>query len=228
MSSIIEVKSVSRCFKTGKEDFYALKDVNLSVKRGGLTMLKGRSGSGKTTLLNIISSLDEPTTGDVIFDGIAYSSLTDKDKEELRRLRIGFVFQALALAPIMNAYENVDFGLRLAGVKDAKERDERIREAIDMVGMTDRIHHMPSHLSGGEQQRIAIARAIAHRPDLLIADEPTGALDTENGLMVMKLFKNLIENEGVTIIMTSHDPNLIELCDTVYEMEGGELSYAGE
>lgn len=224
MGNIIEVKSVSRCFKAGKEDFYALRDVNLSVKAGELTMLKGRSGSGKTTLLNIISSLDEPTSGDVIFDGKSYSGLSEKEKESLRRHRIGFVFQALALAPIMNVYENVDFALRLAGVNDAKERDGRIRKVIDLVGMTERINHMPSQLSGGEQQRIAIARAIAHKPDVLIADEPTGALDTENGLMVMKLFQNLIENEGITVIMTSHDPNLIELCDTVYEMEGGELT----
>ncbi len=224
LENLIEVREVSRCFKTGKEDFYALRNVNISVKKGELTMLKGRSGSGKTTLLNIISALDEPTTGDVIFDGKSYSGLSEKEKESLRRYRMGFVFQSLALVPFMNSYENVDFGLRLAGVKDAKERDQRIKKVLSMVGMSDRSEHMPIQMSGGEQQRIAIARAIAHKPDVLIADEPTGALDTENGLIVMKLFQELTKAEGITIVMTSHDPNLIELCNNVYEMEGGVLS----
>ena len=191
---------------------------------GKLTILKGRSGSGKTTLMNILSALDAPTEGDVSFDGQVYSEMEDAQKEQLRRKEIGFVFQAVALIPIMNAYENVDFAMRLAEPElTAKEVDERIRETLALVGMEERMRHMPGQMSGGEQQRVAIARAVAHRPKVVFADEPTGALDTESGLRVMQLFRNLIEKEGVTIVMTTHDPNLMELGDVVYELEDGEI-----
>lgn len=134
---------------------------------------------------------------------------------------MGFIFQAVALIPVMNAYENVDFGLRLAGVND--DRDARVRECLELVGLKNRMNHMPGEMSGGEQQRVAIARAIAHKPKVIFADEPTGALDTNTGLAVMHLFKELIEKEGITIVMTTHDTNLMELGDVVYEMEDGML-----
>ena len=208
----------------GDGEFYALKHVDIDIPAGKLTILKGRSGSGKTTLMNILSALDAPTEGDVSFDGQVYSEMEDAQKEQLRRKEIGFVFQAVALIPIMNAYENVDFAMRLAEPElTAKEVDERIRETLALVGMEERMRHMPGQMSGGEQQRVAIARAVAHRPKVVFADEPTGALDTESGLRVMQLFRNLIEKEGVTIVMTTHDPNLMELGDVVYELEDGEI-----
>ena len=222
--NIIEARNITRMFPVGDGEFYALKHVDIDIPAGKLTILKGRSGSGKTTLMNILSALYAPTEGDVSFDGQVYSEMEDAQKEQLRRKEIGFVFQAVALIPIMNAYENVDFAMRLAEPElTAKEVDERIRETLALVGMEERMRHMPGQMSGGEQQRVAIARAVAHRPKVVFADEPTGALDTESGLRVMQLFRNLIEKEGVTIVMTTHDPNLMELGDVVYELEDGEI-----
>ena len=222
--NIIEARNITRMFPVGDGEFYALKHVDIDIPAGKLTIWKGRSGSGKTTLMNILSALDAPTEGDVSFDGQVYSEMEDAQKEQLRRKEIGFVFQAVALIPIMNAYENVDFAMRLAEPElTAKEVDERIRETLALVGMEERMRHMPGQMSGGEQQRVAIARAVAHRPKVVFADEPTGALDTESGLRVMQLFRNLIEKEGVTIVMTTHDPNLMELGDVVYELEDGEI-----
>lgn len=222
--NIIEARNITRMFPVGDGEFYALKHVDIDIPAGKLTILKGRSGSGKTTLMNILSALDAPTEGDVSFDVQVYSEMEDAQKEQLRRKEIGFVFQAVALIPIMNAYENVDFAMRLAEPElTAKEVDERIRETLALVGMEERMRHMPGQMSGGEQQRVAIARAVAHRPKVVFADEPTGALDTESGLRVMQLFRNLIEKEGVTIVMTTHDPNLMELGDVVYELEDGEI-----
>ena len=222
--NIIEARNITRMFPVGDGEFYALKHVDIDIPAGKLTILKGRSGSGKTTLMNILSALDAPTEGDVSFDGQVYSEMEDAQKEQLRRKEIGFVFQAVALIPIMNAYENVDFAMRLAEPElTAMEVDERIRETLALVGREERLRHMPGQMSGGEQQRVAIARAVAHRPKVVFADEPTGALDTESGLRVMQLFRNLIEKEGVTIVMTTHDPNLMELGDVVYELEDGEI-----
>ena len=222
--NIIEARNITRMFPVGDGEFYALKHVDIDIPAGKLTILKGRSGSGKTTLMKIISALDAQTEGDVSFDGQVYSEMEDAQKEQLRRKEIGFVFQAVALIPIMNAYENVDFAMRLAEPElTAKEVDELIRETLALGGMEERMRHMPGQMSGGEQQRVAIARAVAHRPKVVFADEPTGALDTESGLRVMQLFRNLIEKEGVTIVMTTHDPNLMELGDVVYELEDGEI-----
>ena len=222
--NMIEARNITRMFPVGGGEFYALRHVDIDIPAGKLTILKGRSGSGKTTLMNILSALDTPTEGDVSFDGQAYSEMGKVQKEQLRRVEIGFVFQAVALIPIMNAYENVDFAMRLAAQGlSAKEVDERIKETLAFVGMEDRMRHMPGQMSGGEQQRVAIARAVAHRPKVVFADEPTGALDTESGLRVMQLFRNLIEREGVTIVMTTHDPNLMELGDVVSELEDGEI-----
>lgn len=222
MDNIITATNIKKCFRLGDgQDFYALKGVDIQVRKNALTILKGRSGSGKTTLLNAISTLDTPSSGTVIFDGRNFDDMTDADKEMLRRKEIGFVFQSVALIPIMNSYENVDFSMRLAEIEGNHE--DRIKKVLSIVGMQDRMLHMPGMMSGGEQQRIAIARAVAPRPKVIIADEPTGALDTETGLKVMGLFKNLIEKEGITIVMTTHDPNLMELGDVIYEMEDGEL-----
>lgn len=221
IENILIGKNIVRCFKTGGEDFYALKGVDINIPKGTLTILKGRSGSGKTTLLNILGALDQATDGEVIFDGESIGKLSDSDRETMRRKDIGFVFQSVALIPIMNAYENVDFAMRLAECEG--EYEDRIKHVLNIVGMSERMLHMPGQMSGGEQQRVAIARAIAHSPKIIFADEPTGALDTETGLKVMHLFKKLVEKEGITIVMTTHDPNLMEMGDLVYELEDGEI-----
>ena len=167
--------------------------------------------------------LDDPTSGKVIIDSRDVGSMSVRQRETMRRYNIGFVFQSVALVPIMSAYENVDFALKLADYKG--DRDARIREVLSIVGLEKRMAHMPSQMSGGEQQRVAIARAVAHKPKIIFADEPTGALDTNTGLGIIKLFKELIAKEGITIVMTTHDPNLMDFGDAVYEMEDGELKY---
>lgn len=221
--NIIEVKGVIRDFPVSGGYFRALKDVNADFPKGKLTILKGRSGSGKTTLLNILGALDLPTSGTVLFDGEDISRMSEKQRSLLRRIRTGYVFQSVALVPMMTAQENVEFALRMAGYKG--DRRERALKCLEMVGLEKRAAHLPQELSGGEQQRIAIARAISHKPGVIYADEPTGALDTDSGLRVVKLFKDLIAAEGVSIIMTTHDPGLMEIGDTVYEIEDGAIKH---
>lgn len=218
----IRCKNVKKYFSAGDGSrVHALDGVTMDIEQGHLVVLKGRSGSGKTTLLNILSMLDMPTEGWVEFMGKNVSEISESEREQMRRCRMGFVFQSIALIPVMNAYENVEFSLRLAGYRG--NRDERVREILERVGMEKRMEHMPGQLSGGEQQRIAIARAVAHHPAVIFADEPTGALDTRSGLAVMHLFRQLVTDENVTIIMTTHDPNLMELGDDIFEMKDGRI-----
>lgn len=218
----IRCKNVKKYFSAGDGSrVHALDGVTMDIEQGHLVVLKGRSGSGKTTLLNILSMLDMPTEGWVEFMGKNVSEISESEREQMRRYRMGFVFQSIALIPVMNAYENVEFSLRLAGYQG--NRDERVREILERVGMEKRMEHMPGQLSGGEQQRIAIARAVAHHPAVIFADEPTGALDTRSGLAVMHLFRQLVTDENVTIIMTTHDPNLMELGDDIFEMKDGRI-----
>ena len=222
MENIIETKNVRQGFPVaGGELFWALKGINITVPRGKLTMLKGRSGSGKTTLMNILGALDYPLEGAVLFQGQDITKLSEQQRGTLRRTEIGFVFQSVALIPMLNAFENVDFSLRLAKYKGGHK--ERVEECLRMVGLGSRMNHMPQEMSGGEQQRVAIARAIAHKPKVLFADEPTAELDTTTGLQVVKIFKELTQSEGVTIIMTTHDTGLMEIGDVAYELEDGEI-----
>ncbi len=222
MEYMIETKNLHKSFPIGnREELEVLKGIDLKIEKGKLTILKGRSGSGKTTLLNILSVLDDPTEGELIIDGENMNEAGNARKEKIRRYDMGFVFQAIALVPILSAYENVEFGMKLAEYQG--DRDSRIKEVLRIVGLQKRMNHMPAQLSGGEMQRVAIARAVGHEPMIIFADEPTGALDTESGLAVMKLFRELVEKEGITIVMTTHDPNLMELGDVVYEMEDGEI-----
>ena len=184
-------------------------------------MLRGRSGSGKTTLMNILSALDYPKSGSVIFQGTSIENMPENEREKIRKSKIGFVFQSVALIPIMTAYENVEFVLRLAGYKG--NRKKRAEECLKLVGLGSRMNHMPQELSGGEQQRVAIARAIAHEPNVIFADEPTAELDTNTGLQIMKIFRELIDSQGVTIVMTTHDTGLMEIADCIYHIEDGEI-----
>lgn len=222
MTNMISAKGVKKGFPVaGGETFWALKGLDLEIAKGQLAILKGRSGSGKTTLMNILSALDYPTEGDVFFQGVNISQLGEKERSLLRRKKIGFVFQSVALVPMMTAYENVEFALRLA--KYSGNRRARAEECLKMVGLGNRLHHLPQELSGGEQQRVAIARAIVHQPEVIFADEPTAELDTTTGLQVVKIFKELCASEGITIVMTTHDTGLMELGDVVYQLEDGEF-----
>lgn len=219
---IIQSKNINRIFPVaGSEDFYALKDINIQVPMQALTILKGRSGSGKTTLLNILGALDKPSSGQVYFQDKDITTFNERQREKLRRQNIGFIFQSVSLIPIMTAYENVEFALRLSGFKGDKK--ERVKESLNLVGLGNRMSHMPQELSGGEQQRVAIARAIAHRPRVIFADEPTAELDSNASLNVMKIFKEMVIKEDVTIVMTTHDMGLMEAGDLIYELEDGEV-----
>lgn len=222
MSSIISTKNLSRNFKTGVEVVRAVKDVTINIAEGKLTILRGRSGSGKTTLINLLGAMDMPSNGEIYFNDKDITKMSQKQRDELRRKNIGFVFQSGALISNMTAYENVEFGLRIAGY-DRKERGKRTEECLEIVGLSKRKMHYPYELSGGECQRVAIARAIAHTPKVIFADEPTAALDTNMGLQVVKAFKDLVEQQGLTIVMTTHDPSMMEIADTVYTLQDGEV-----
>jgi len=218
----MEVSNIVRSFPVGGGAFFALKGITLSVTENKLTILKGRSGSGKTTLMNIMGALDYPTSGDILLDGKSITKISEGKRDKLRRTEIGFVFQSVALIGMMSAYENVEFSLRLCGYP-AKDRRKRAESCLERVGLGERMHHLPPELSGGEQQRVAIARAIAHGPKIVFADEPTAELDTNTGLQVIKIFKDLMEHEGATIVMTTHDSGLMEVADKVYELADGEV-----
>lgn len=222
MQNIIQTKNVTRCFKTSGGELWALKGVDIDIPKGALTILKGRSGSGKTTLLNILGVLDRPTEGQVLYEGEDIGKFDEKRATALRRTQIGFVFQSVALIPMMSAFENVEYALRLSGYLG--DRAARAMECLKLVGLSQRMNHLPSELSGGEQQRVAIARAIAHKPKILFADEPTAELDTLTGLQVVKIFKELTEKEGVTVVMTTHDVGLMGLGEKVYALEDGEVA----
>ena len=218
--NIIVLEDIRRSFPTAAGEFHALKGINAKIPEGSLVILKGRSGSGKTTLLNIIGALDNPTSGKVYLDDRDMGKFSDRRKENFRRTRLGYVFQSVSLIPTMNALQNVEFSLRLAGIR--RDREKRAIECLKMVGLGGCIKHMPAEMSGGEQQRVAIARAIAHRPSILLADEPTAELDSAMAAEVTKLFQEMTKREGVTIIMTTHDVGLMDAGDMVIELEGGE------
>ena len=219
--NVIEVKGVNRIFPVPGGEFQALTDINVEIPVGNLAILKGRSGSGKTTLMNIIGTLDKPTSGLVKIDGREVGDMSDIERENLRRKDMGFVFQAVSLIPTMNAFQNVEFSMRLAGIKAGRERDKRVEECLKLVGLGNRMHHMPAEMSGGEQQRVAIARAIAHRPKIILADEPTAELDSAMAAQVTALFKEMSRREQITVLMTTHDVGLMDAGDMVIELESG-------
>ncbi|MBD2867053.1 ABC transporter ATP-binding protein [Paenibacillus arenilitoris] len=220
--TILEASGVKRVFGRGQVTVTALDQIHLAVPAGSMVALKGRSGSGKTTLLNILGALDEPSEGCVFLRGRKITGLPETERSRIRRTDIGLVFQSFGLIPLMSAYENVEFGLRVAG-GPAKDNREAAERALERVGMRERMKHRPMELSGGEQQRVAIARAIAHRPSLLIADEPTAELDSKMGLQVMRVFRDLVSNSGMTIVLTTHDPGIMELADYVIALEDGKI-----
>ncbi len=222
MSEILRTEGVIRSFHSGREVVHALKGVSINIEQGKLTLLKGRSGSGKTTLMNLLGALDRPNEGKIWFKDKDIAHAGEMYRDEMRRKNIGFVFQSVALISMMSAYENVEFGLRVSGY-NSKERKIRAEECLALVGLGKRMHHRPQEMSGGEQQRVAIARAISHRPDIVFADEPTAELDSHMGLQVMRLFKTMVEKEGLTVVITTHDPSMFEIADHAYTLEDGEI-----
>ncbi|MCL2565435.1 MAG: ABC transporter ATP-binding protein [Defluviitaleaceae bacterium] len=224
MSEIIRTECVVKTFGSKHGNIVtAVGGISITVERGSFTVLRGKSGSGKTTLINLIGALDKPDKGKIWVCGEEITEMPQAQCEKLRRTRIGFIFQSVALFGDMTALENVEFAMRVAGIS-YKERLERAKECLDMVGMTGRIKHIPQELSGGEQQRVAIARAIAHKPALILADEPTAQLDTKMGLQIIKLLLMLTKDEGITVVMSSHDPEIADVAHKLYTLKDGELS----
>ncbi len=221
-SAILRAVGIKKVYGSGGGAVTALANANLSIPRGRLVALKGRSGSGKTTLINLLGALDRPTEGAVYYKDKDISHLSDKDRNEIRRTQMGFIFQSAGLVTLMSAYENVEFALRIAGVP-ASEHRSMTEQALEFVGLSKRMNHRPFELSGGEQQRVAIARAIAHKPNVILADEPTAELDSRLGLQIIKLFKDLVADFGITIVITTHDPAIMEIVDQVYALEDGQI-----
>ncbi|MFJ9453529.1 ABC transporter ATP-binding protein [Kitasatospora sp. NPDC101447] len=219
---MVAVTDLRRSFGTGERAVHALRGVSFTIGRGELTALKGRSGSGKTTLLNLVGGLDSPTAGGISLDGIDLGGLNEDGRLALRRERIGFVFQSFGLIPMLTAAENVGVPMRLRKVA-AAEREERAHTLLALVGLADHANQRPGELSGGQQQRVAIARALANEPGLIIADEPTGQLDSETGRSIMELLRAVVRSEGVTVLVATHDPTLMELADRVIELRDGRI-----
>ncbi|MCL4507991.1 MAG: ABC transporter ATP-binding protein [Chloroflexi bacterium] len=219
---IIDVRDVTRIYRFHGNDVPALTGITLSVEAGQMVALRGRSGSGKTTLLNIIGGLDRPTAGSVRIEGQTISSLTDREATLLRRSKMSFVFQSYALFPVLSARENVDLAMRIAGLP-AAVRDRRSRDLLELIGLGHRLDHRPFELSGGQQQRVAIARALANNPLIILADEPTGELDSVTGLQILRLFRKIVVDHGVTVIVATHDPTINEIAHITYEIQDGRL-----
>jgi putative ABC transport system ATP-binding protein len=218
----VAVEVITRTFGRGHTATQALRGVSFTVQPGQLVALRGRSGSGKTTLLNIVGGLDRPDSGRVRVAGHDVTAMSEPERLRLRRTSVAFIFQSFGLIPILSAAENVGVPLRIAGL-GAREREERVRLMLGVVGLAEHARQRPGELSGGQQQRVAIARALAGRPVLLLADEPTGQLDSETGKQIMRLLRAVVQSEGVTALVATHDPNLISIADSVLELEDGKI-----
>lgn len=218
----IEAIDISRTFQLSGETVTAVKKMTFNVFPGRFIALVGRSGSGKTTLLNLLAGLDHPSAGRVLFEGRDMAKFKEKDFIQLRRHRIGVVFQSFALLPLLSAYENVELPMRIAGLSSS-DRRRRTQESLEMVGLDRRARHRPFELSGGEQQRVSIARAVAMEPDIVLADEPTGELDSTNAQAIFGLFRQMVTDQGMSVVATTHDHTLLDMADQIYTMQDGEL-----
>jgi putative ABC transport system ATP-binding protein len=219
---MIQLKSVSKNYKMGEEIIQALNNVNLLVKNGEFLAIMGPSGSGKSTLANIIGGLDDPDDGEVIVDGNPLAKAKDKVLSLYRNKKIGFIFQSFNLQPAYNALENVEVPLLFSKVSP-KERRKKAEECLALVGLTDRAKHKPSELSGGQRQRVCIARALANNPEIIIADEPTGNLDTKKGQEIIALLSELNKKKGITLIVITHDPNVAAMAHRIIKIQDGVL-----
>lgn len=219
---IIQTVNIQRIFKLDSVEVHALRGVDLSVLPQRFVALKGRSGSGKTTLLNIIGGLDRPTAGTVHVFGRSLAEFGEDDLALWRRRELGFVFQSFGLLPTLSAYENIDLMLRLIGLP-TRQRRERTMHCIELVGLKKWMHHRPSEMSGGQQQRVGIARALANHPRLLLADEPTGELDSNTSREILQLFRQIVQVEEITVLMATHDPLVDKYADQIILMQDGQI-----
>lgn len=218
----IETVELKRIYRLGSQEVHALRGINLQIPVGQFVALKGRSGSGKTTLLNCIGGLDQPSAGSVRILGEEIAGWNEGKLTTWRRKNVGFIFQSLGLLPVLSAFENVELMLRLNGV-GTKERIKRTDEVLELVGLTKWSDHRPYELSGGQQQRVAIARALANQPQIIIADEPTGDLDSKTGREVLGLFRGLVRERNITMLMATHDALAEEYVDVVYHLQDGQI-----
>jgi putative ABC transport system ATP-binding protein len=223
VAPMLEVRGVTRTFGSGATAVHALRDVSFDVAPGTMVALVGRSGSGKTTLLNVVGGLDRPDAGTVVVDGTEVTGLDEEGLSRLRRDTVAYIFQTFGLIPVLSAAENVGVPLRMSRTPVA-ERERRVLLLLELVGLADHAEQRPGELSGGQQQRVAIARALAASPRLLVADEPTGQLDAETGLSVMALLRGVVESEGVTALVSTHDPVMMALADRVVRISDGQVT----
>jgi putative ABC transport system ATP-binding protein len=221
--AVIETERVTRVYTMGKREVHALSDLNLQVNKGEFVAIMGPSGSGKTTLLNVLGCLDKPTAGKVILDGVDVSKLHERELYKIRRNKIGFIFQTFNLLPYLNARENVELPMESTR-KSGMERRQRAHELLKLVGLSGREEHRPQRLSAGEQQRVAIARAMANDPAIILADEPTGNLDTENKYEIVRLLANLNINQGTTVVMVSHDSQVASHTERMLLLRDGRIT----
>ena len=220
--AVVELVDVSKTYRLGEVQVQALRGVNMKATRAQIVAIMGPSGSGKSTILNLIGALDRPTSGKVIVAGRDISKMSENRLGEIRRKSIGYIFQFYNLIPVLTAYENVELPMLIAGVSRDK-RAARVRELLELVGLADRAHHRPDELSGGEQQRVAVARALSKRPPLVLADEPTGDLDSKSGMQVMTILKDLAKKELSTVVMVTHDHQMASLADRILQIRDGKI-----
>ncbi|WP_313341466.1 ABC transporter ATP-binding protein [Sedimentibacter sp.] len=221
MSKMISIKNLNKVYKNGSVEVHALKNINLEIEHGEFIAIMGQSGSGKSTLMNIIGCLDRPTSGEYILDGIEISKQGQDDLSLIRNKKIGFVFQAFNLIPRTNILRNVELPMIYAKVKSNK-RKQRSLELLERVGLKERIDHLPNELSGGQKQRVAIARALANNPPIILADEPTGNLDTQSSEDIMEIFKSL-NTDGTSVILVTHEPEIAKYADRVIVFRDGAI-----
>jgi ABC-type lipoprotein export system ATPase subunit len=221
-ASLVQTRNVHREFRLAGETIHAVNSVSLEIPHSHMVVVRGRSGSGKTTLLNLIAGLDQPTSGEIWVDGENVTNWSERQRVALRRTKMGFVFQAFGLLPLLSAQENVEVPLRIAKM-ERTERESRAAASLEAVGLASRANHRPYELSGGEQQRVAIARALVNRPKLILADEPTGQLDSNTGRDVIVLLRRLVDEQKMTLLIVTHDPVVVESADVVYELRDGKL-----
>jgi putative ABC transport system ATP-binding protein len=222
-TGMVAVQDVTKTYGSGRTAAQALRGITFSIPAGQLIALRGRSGSGKTTLLNIVGGLDRADSGTVHVAGQDVTAMSGAERMQLRRSSVAFIFQSFGLIPVLSAAENVGVPLRIAGL-NPRTREERVGLMLDIVGLADHAKQRPGELSGGQQQRVAIARAIAASPKLLLADEPTGQLDSETAKQIMRLLRTVVASEGVTALVATHDPNLIDIADSVIEVLDGKIA----
>ena len=222
MDKVIDVQNIVKTYQTGDTSFNALNGVSLSVQRGEFVAIMGASGSGKSTFMNQIGCLDKPTSGKYYLDGVDTGTLNSNELSKIRNIKLGFVFQGFNLISRTTALDNVQLPMIYAGIKES-ERIERAKKALEIVGLAARENHMPNQMSGGQQQRVAIARAIVNDAPIILADEPTGNLDTKTSVEIMEFFVNLNEKHGKTIVLVTHEPDIAEYCKRVVKFKDGNI-----